>query len=96
MPIFDTAKRKTEPSSNAPTPVASPPKQRYKRIVRWLKANYGDRFEGASTDEIEKQLTMIFKEVVEPNFINEPKYAKGFKAYIEQKQYGDLVSVDHG
>jgi hypothetical protein len=71
------------------------PKQRYKKIARWLKENYGDRFkEGASTDEMEKQLTQIFKEDIEPNFKSEPKYVKGFKNYIEQRQYGDLVSVE--
>lgn len=69
-------------------------KRRYKRIVRWLKENYGDRFkEGASTDEIEKQLTKIFKENIEPNISEPEKYAKGFKNYIEQRQYGDLVGV---
>lgn len=73
----------------------TPPKQRYRRIVRWLKENYGDQLKGTtSTEEIEKKLTKIFKADIEPNYINEPKYLKGFKNYIEQRQYGDLVSVD--
>jgi len=71
------------------------PKQRYKRIVRWLKENYGDQFEeGTPTDEIEKRLSKIFKDVVEPNYISQPEYVKGWKKYIEQRQYGDLVRVE--
>ena len=95
MDILDAIDSAAQDIANQLHKSKAPPKQRYKKIVRWLKENYGDRFkEGASTDEIEKQLTKIFKEDIEPNFRSEPKYAKGFKNYIEQRQYGDLVSVE--
>jgi hypothetical protein len=104
MPLFDPFKKISETLSKIQAPPAShppeqksslPSKQRYEKIAYWLKAKYGDKFqEGASTDEIEKQLTKIFKEDIEPKYRSEPKYAKGFKNYIEQKQYGDLVSVE--
>ena len=83
------------------------PNRRYRRIVKWLKEAYGDRFvQGASTDEIEKQLnakqaelktnqlTKIMKENVEPYYKGkDPKYLKGFREYISRKEYGELVSV---
>lgn len=87
--------RKSQDTANQTNKSKALPKQRYKRIVNWLKANYGDQFkEGASTDEIEKQLSKIFKDVVEPNYISQPEYVKGWKKYIEERQYGDLVSVE--
>jgi hypothetical protein len=107
MSLFDAFKKINEALAKAPsnshppeqksaTPASrlTPPKQRYKRIVKWLKMTYGERFEGASTEEIEKQLTKILKEDIEPNFRTEPKYIKGFKNYIAEKQYGDLVRVE--
>jgi hypothetical protein len=71
------------------------PNRRYRRIVKWLKEAYGDRFvQGASTDEIEKQLTKIMKDNVEPYYKDkDPKYLQGFREYISRKEYGELVSV---
>ena len=86
--------QKSEQKSPNPASHSAPQKQRYRRIVKWLKMKYGERFEGASTEEIEKQLTKILKEDIEPNFRTEPKYIKGFKNYIAEKQYGDLVRVE--
>ena len=87
--------QKSQDAANQTDKPKASTKQRYKRIVNWLKANYGDQFkEGTSTDEIEKQLSKIFKDVVEPNYISQPEYVKGWKKYIEQRQYGDLVRVE--
>jgi hypothetical protein len=73
------------------TPIQLPrlsPGSRYGKIVVWLKANYGSRFtQGASTDEIRMQLTKIFNEDIAPR-----RHAlQGFRNYIAQRQYGDLV-----
>ena len=94
-PTQEREKDDTQDTVGQASKAQAPPKQRYKKIARWLKEKYGDQFkEGDSIDEIEKQLTKIFKEDIEPNFISEPKYVKGWKSYIAQRQYGDLVSVE--
>jgi hypothetical protein len=90
-----------EKPSNSSSPPAekqpkTTPKRSYRRIVKWLKESYGDRFvQGASTEEIEKQLTKIMKENVESYYKGQdPKYLKGFREYISRKEYGELVSVE--
>lgn len=88
-------KKAPQEESSQPAPSASLPKKRYRKLAYWLKQNYGDKFrKDASTDELQRILTEIFKKDIEPNYRSEPKYVKGFKNYIEQRQYGDLVSVE--
>lgn len=105
MSLFDTFKKINEAIKSGQPPVdnktskeeptSSTPKKRYRKLAYWLKMNYGDQFKkGASTDELQKVLTEIFKKDIEPNYTSEPKYVKGFKNYIAQRQYGDLVSVE--
>ena len=110
MPWFDIIKKVADelqkenpPGQNKGTTPPSPPQQRrrnypkrgYGKIAYWLKTNYGNRFvEGASTVEIENQLTNIFGELqTKPFFKQYPQNLNGFKAYIAEKKFGDLVRV---
>ena len=68
---------------------------RYGRLAAWIKTRYGNRFiNGATSTEVETQLQNILKELeTTEDFKKYPKIANGFRAYISEKKYGDLVRV---
>lgn len=74
----------------APMPGAG---SRYDRLAAWIKIRYGNRFrDGAPSAEVEAQLENIFRELeAQGTFAKHPKIANGFRAYISERKYGDLV-----
>lgn len=68
---------------------------RYCRLAAWIKTTYGNRFrDGLTSVEVEAQLESVFKELdTKGAFKKHPKIANGFRAYISQRKYGDLVKV---
>jgi hypothetical protein len=102
MGIFDKLKKgrweikKTwgtkSPTQPEPTPETH---GRYGTLAAWIKTNYGSRFrEGLTSTEVETQLTSILGELeAKGAFKKHPKIANGFRAYISEKKYGDLVKV---
>jgi len=79
-------------SERAPMPRAQ---SRYGRLAAWIKTTYGTRFrEGATSTEVETQLQNLLKELeTTDDFKKYPKIANGFRAYISERKYGDLVRV---
>jgi len=75
---------------------SAPSEGRYGRLASWIKNNYGNRFQNVSTtDEVKEQLEQILKERERKgDFRDFPEVYKGFKAYIEKKEYGDLVRIN--
>ena len=73
----------------------SAPAGRYGRLAAWIKSNYGDRFQDVSTtDEVNEQLEQILKERERKgDFRDSPGVLRGFKSYINKKEYGDLVRI---
>ena len=71
------------------------PVGRYGRLAAWIKYNYGDRFQNVSTtDEVTEQLEKILKERERKGDFNDfPEVKKGFKSYIDKKEYGDLIRI---
>jgi hypothetical protein len=67
----------------------------YGRLIAWLKSNYGRRFrDGSTTAEVQNELEKIYKELdAKGDFKQNPKIIKGWRAYIDGRQYGDLVKV---
>jgi len=88
---WGTAKPTTEPG-RAPMPGA---RSRYNRLAAWIKTRYGNRFrDGAPSAEVETQLQSILRELeAQGAFAKHPKIANGFRAYISERKYGDLVRV---
>lgn len=82
----------TQPENRPPSPGAD---GRYGRLAAWIKTNYGSRFtEGATSAEVEAQLRSILAELeAKGAFQKHPKIANGFRAYISERKYGDLVRV---
>jgi len=68
---------------------------RYFRLAAWVKTRYGNRFrDGLRNVEVETQLENIFRELeTKGAFKKHPKIANGFRAYISERKYGDLVKV---
>lgn len=68
---------------------------RYYRLAAWIKTRYGNRFRDCvKSVDVETQLENIFKELETKGvFKKNPKIAKGFRAYISERKYGDLVRV---
>jgi hypothetical protein len=104
MGIFDKLKKGWEikktwgtKSPTQPEPEPTPPEThgRYGRLAAWIKTNYGSRFrEGVTSDEVEAQLRSILGELeAKGAFKKHLKIANGFRAYISEKKYGDLVKV---
>ena len=104
MGIFDKFKKgwevkktwgvkKSSQPEHPPTPPVS--QSRYGRLAAWIKTNYGGRFrEGVTSVEVEAQLKSIFEELeAKGAFKKHPKIANGFRAYISERKYGDLVRV---
>ena len=71
------------------------PAGRYGRLAAWIKSNYGDRFQDSSTtDEVKEQLEQILKERERMgDFRDFPDALKGFKSYINKREYGGLVRI---
>ena len=68
---------------------------RYGRLAAWIKTTYGNRFrDGVTSTEVETQLQNLLKELeTTEDFKKYPKIANGFRAYISERKYGDLVRV---
>jgi len=84
-----------QPTQEEAQPTRVAEGRRYLRLSAWLKQNYRSRFrDGSTTAEVQSQLENIFKELeARGDFRKNPKIVKGFRAYIDGKQYGDLVRV---
>jgi hypothetical protein len=67
--------------------------RRYGRLAAWIKSKYGDNFkDGQTSDEVNLQLNKIFRDIdSKGGFGSEAR--KGFKTYIDKRQYGDLVKI---
>jgi hypothetical protein len=91
---LEEAKKLTTQPARAPTP-SSGAYSRYERLAAWIKTRYGNRFrDGVKNSEVEAQLQNIFKELeTKGAFRKYPKIANGFRTYINEKKYGDLVRV---
>jgi len=91
---LEEAKKLTTQPSSAPKP-PSVAHSRYERLAAWIKTRYGNRFrDGVKSIEVEAQLQNIFKELeTKGAFKKYPKIANGFRAYINERKYGDLVKV---
>jgi len=65
----------------------------YSKLVYWIKTHYGNQFvKGMPNDEVEQRLLKIMTELQKTHSLNESSII-GWKAYISQKQYGELVRV---
>jgi hypothetical protein len=103
MSIFDKLKKGWEikktwgtKATSEPTPTPPPETHgRYGRLAAWIKTNYGPRFkDGETSAEIEAQLKIILGELeAKGAFTKHPKIANGFRTYISERKYGDLVKV---
>ncbi len=67
----------------------------YGRLAMWIKSNYGSRFrKGSTTEEVKQQLERVLRERERMgDFRDNPAIYKGFRAYIDKKEYGDLVRI---
>jgi hypothetical protein len=76
----------------APMPGA---RSRYDKLAAWIKMKYGNRFkDNVTSAEVEGQLGSILRELeMQGAFKKYPKIANGFRAYISERKYGDLVRV---
>jgi hypothetical protein len=74
----------------------SSPRSRYNSLASWIKVRYGNRFrDGMSSAEVQAQLESIMKEQeAKGAFKKYPKIANGFRAYISERKYGDLIRVN--
>lgn len=104
MGIFDKLKKGWEVKKSWGTakPTTGPERasmpgarSRYDRLAAWIKTRYGNRFrDGVPSAEVEVQLQNLFRELEKQGaFAKHPKIANGFRAYITEKEYGDLVKV---
>lgn len=105
MSIFDKFKDIQDRIKKSTTPVETrkeQPSERqdvlhssYERLAAWIKTKYGNRFrDGTKSADVEAQLQNIFRELeTKGAFRKYPKIAKGFRAYIDERKYGDLVRV---
>jgi len=74
---------------------STPSYGRYGRLVAWIKSNYGSRFRDESTtEEVKLQLEKVLRERERMgDFEDYPAIAKGFRAYIDRREYGELVRI---
>jgi hypothetical protein len=68
---------------------------RYGRLAAWIKSNYGNRFrDGSTTEEVKQQLERVLRERERMgDFEDNPAIFKGFRAYIDNEEYGELVRI---
>jgi hypothetical protein len=68
---------------------------RYGRLAAWIKSNYGNRFrDGSTTEEVKQQLERVLRERERMgDFEYYPAIMRGFRAYIDRREYGDLVRI---
>ena len=83
-----------EEAAEEEAPVA-PAYGRYGRLAAWIKSNYGNRFkDGSTTEEVRRQLERVLRERERRgDFEYYPAVMKGFRAYIDRGEYGDLVRI---
>jgi hypothetical protein len=92
--VIEEAEKQAEKHEKTETP-SQVPTGKYWRLAAWIKSNYGDWFkDGATTEEVRQQLEKVFRERERMgDFRNNPAILKGFRVYIEGRQYGNLVRV---
>jgi hypothetical protein len=90
---LEEAKKAATQPAHAPTPQAT--RSAYGSLAAWIKTRYGNRFRGGVTSaDVATQLENILKELeTKGAFKKYPKIANGFRAYINERKYGDLVKV---
>ena len=83
-----------EEGAEEETPI-TPSYGRYGRLAAWIKSTYGDRFrDGSTTEEVKRQLEKVLRERERMgDFRDNPAIFKGFRAYIDLKEYGELVRI---
>ena len=83
-----------EEGAEEETPI-TPSYGRYGRLAAWIKSTYGDRFrDGSTTEEVKQQLEKVIRERERMgDFRDNPAIFKGFRAYIDLKEYGELVRI---
>ena len=83
-----------EEAAEEEAPVA-PAYGRYGRLAAWIKSNYGNRFrDGSTAEEVRRQLERVLRERERMgDFEYYPAVIKGFRAYIDRGEYGDLVRI---
>jgi len=93
--IEKRARTQEEQKREEAQPEEGAAQSRYYRLAAWIKTRYGNRFrEGLKSVEVETQLENVFKELeTKGAFKKYPKIANGFRAYISERKYGDLVRV---
>ena len=103
IPIFDWEEsfgdteeweEEQEEGAEEETPI-TPSYGRYGRLAAWIKSTYGDRFrDGSTTEEVKQQLEKVIRERERMgDFRDNPAIFKGFRAYIDLKEYGELVRI---
>jgi len=99
MGFLDKLKKKLEEAKVLTTPSRAPTlptrHSHYESLAAWIKTRYGNRFrDGSTSADVEAQLENIFSELeTRGAFKKHPKIANGFRAYISERKYGDLVRV---
>lgn len=100
MGFLDKLKKSLEEAKKAATqPTRTPTSQAthsaYGSLAAWIKTTYGKRFrDDVTSAEVAAQLESIFRELeTKGAFKKYPKIANGFRAYINERKYGDLVRV---
>ena len=68
-------------------------KYRYGKLAAWIKSNYGANFKDHQTnDEVKSQLDQLYaKREGSGKLSGDAK--RGFRKYIDNRSYGDLVKV---
>ncbi|MCX6643312.1 MAG: hypothetical protein NTV15_07975 [Candidatus Bathyarchaeota archaeon] len=86
--------QKEEPKQNR-EPVSSDGNKKYNSLVAWIKSNYGSYLrDGETSEQVNLQLEKILKESERKgDFENNPDALRGFKKYINNRKYGNLVKI---
>jgi hypothetical protein len=85
--------QKTQEPAKQPTPQPKPRKHNYGRLAAWIKTNYGANFrDGQTNDEVKTQLDQIFNKLETSGRLSGDA-KRGFRKYIDNRSYGDLVKV---
>jgi hypothetical protein len=94
--IKDEINKRAPPVKEEQQRVESSPKSRYNSLAAWIKTRYGNMFrDGMSSAEVQVQLESIMKEQeAKGAFKEHPKIANGFRAYISERKYGDLIRIN--
>ena len=68
-------------------------KYRYGKLAAWIKSNYGANFKnGQTNDEVKAQLDQLYAKLEASGKLSGDA-KRGFRKYIDNRSYGDLVKV---